>query len=241
MTRPVFASRLAALGLLLAVPPSGFAQVVTAMTPERIEEALAWGRAQEKVSPYPLRAFPAGFIGQKREGTVEESLLKIGFYTTPFLRVAMAASQARQRGKTLAARKVGKELLAPEIHVLAFPQTKPGGGEPARVESILVNGMMKRGTGDAIQPSRTPKLGALGKDLRALYAAAAPEGASIAVFPLSLLAPENVVHTIFDARICMHVLEDPERSTEDCVWPFGRADEEKGWGVEIDGGFRPIR
>ena len=90
------------------------AQVVTEMTPSRIDQAIAQG-VENKPAPYALRG---------RSSWVE--------FDTPFLRVSERASNAAVADRSIAT----PELLAPELHVTAGPE--PLGDNVPAVKQLLI-------------------------------------------------------------------------------------------------------
>ena len=90
------------------------AQVVTEMTPSRIDQAIAQG-VENKPAPYALRS---------RSSWIE--------FDTPFLRVSERASSAPVADRSIAT----PDLLAPELRVTAGPE--PLGENIPAVKQLLI-------------------------------------------------------------------------------------------------------
>ena len=135
------ASRCALLVATAAVVTmSAQGQIVREMTPERIREAIALGTKAREVAPYKI---------QEKARFSWPPLIAV--YTTPFMRVALAANAAKKRYKPFTAADVTPEMLAPEIHVYAASQPLEGTAI-ASVETIVVLPVQQQGS----EPSGTP-------------------------------------------------------------------------------------
>ena len=77
------------LGVLLALSSVSLAQIVEDMTPEFIRNAIAIGIKEKDVSWYRI----------KEKASFSWPPL-VAFYTTPFLRVVLAANEAKKHYKT---------------------------------------------------------------------------------------------------------------------------------------------
>src|SRR2546422_8883192 len=127
--------------VLLAV--STDAQVVVNMTPETIESAIAYGLSAKKdVGLYTL---------QERSGWGNGPI--VGFFTTPFSRVASAAYDAKRKYKTFTRADVTADLIAPELHV--YGTSTVNGGDVVNVDAIVVTLRKSKGPADVIQPTRS--------------------------------------------------------------------------------------
>jgi hypothetical protein len=150
------------------------------------DDAIQYGLKQKNVELYRLQA-PARWSWPPR----------VGGFTTPFLRVALAANAAKSKYKTFTSADVSADLLAPEVHIVASSQDA-GGGAIANVETIVVLPKGSKDPSKAIQPLRTQPLNEEYKNLLGFTA----EGRGmIAVFPLSILREDNEVRVVFDKRI----------------------------------------
>ncbi|HXB55597.1 MAG TPA: hypothetical protein VN461_12480 [Vicinamibacteria bacterium] len=169
----------------LSAAPAG-AQIVTEMTPATIAEAIAAGQADKK----------AGMHFLKTKGIV------VGFFTTPFSRVASAAQHAKALYKPFSEADVTPDMTVPQLEVFAgsvavSSPLPPGVGN---VEAVLI---MPKGAKDvsmAIHPAKTSEVSEEYKNLMG----ASLNGKSInAVFPLDVLKPGREIVVIYD-RIVGH-------------------------------------
>src|SRR5262245_16341793 len=126
-------ARLALFVVALAAPAHGMApqEGPTALTPERIGEALALAADEPAAGK-----FLDGYNIQSRAGWGKGPLL--GRFSTPFSRVVQAAVAAQKRGKPLTAADVSPELIAPELHVIAISQRTENLEDMARVRTVAV-------------------------------------------------------------------------------------------------------
>jgi hypothetical protein len=196
--------------LVLALAVGTFAQiphaqqVVNEMTPQTIAEAIK-----------------AGDKGDVADGVINKSSgfswgsIHIATFSTPFMRVAMAARQAKKAYQKFTPVDVTPEMLTPELQVYAWPQVNgtdkprrdPVGGHPIydsaatgaiNVTAIVITprkGNQEQKMAAAIHPMRFEEMTALwqnlfGADIRTL--------GMLAAFPLSALSEENEVHVIYD-------------------------------------------
>ena len=99
------------LATLAALPAVQGQQIVTEMTPERIEEAIR-----------------AGERGDVADGVIRKSSgfswgsIHIATFSTPYMRVAAAARQAKKAYRKFTPANVTPEMIAPELHIYAWPQ-----------------------------------------------------------------------------------------------------------------------
>lgn len=175
-------------GMLLALlPAASRAQIVTEMTPERILEAIAFGTSQKEAPFYEIRE--RGFMGSLYKPT-------LGSFTTPFLRVALAAYEAKKQYKTFAPTDVTKEMVALELHVYGRSQVM--GARVANVQAIVITPKGRHEPADAIRAFSTTEVPIQYRNLMGMTA----EGKSLmAVFPLDVLRETNEVHIIFDSGV----------------------------------------
>jgi len=167
------------LGISASAQDSKFSKV-------NVDEAVAFGLKAREVDLYRLQA-PARFSWPP----------VIGGFTTPFLRVALAANAAKRKYKTFGAGDVTPDLLAPEVEIIASAQAA-GGTAVANVEAIVVLPKGVKDPSKAIQPIRTRTLDAEFKNLLGFKT----DGRGmIAVFPLTILSEDNEVRIVFDKRI----------------------------------------
>ena len=151
-----------------------------------IDEAIQYGTKANGIGLYNLQA-SAKFNWP----------VSVGGFSTPFLRVAMAANAAKSKYKTFVASDVTPEMIAPEVEIIARSIGLEG-TSVANVEAIVV---LPKGVKDplkAIQPIRTRALDEKYKNLMGFTA----EGhGMIAVFPLSILKEGYEVRVIFDKHV----------------------------------------
>src|SRR5262245_6598419 len=98
----------AALVSLILVSIHG-QQVVSEMTPQRIAEAIQAGERGN---------VPSGVMSEKSGWSWGS--LHIATFSTPFMRVAAAARQAKKEYRKFAANDVTAEMTAPELHIYAW-------------------------------------------------------------------------------------------------------------------------
>ena len=187
--RPVMALCLA--GVVSGHAHAASAQLVTDMTPERIEEAIS--QAKKAETCYPLQWGGGKVFGMSVRGN------EFGCFTTPYSRVVQAAQAARKKYKQFTAADVTPDLIASEIHVFAFPQTMGKHGEHiVNVTAAVVMPVKSKDRSVAIQPVRTSGLTTEYKNLLG----ATWEGSGLlAVFPLSVLSESNEVRLVYDDKI----------------------------------------
>jgi hypothetical protein len=162
------------------------AQLVTAMTQDKIQEAIALGVSQKESPMY--RIHKGGFFG---------SIYKpvLGFFTTPFARVAEAAYEAKKQYKAFAESDVTQDILAPELRVYGMAQAD--GARIANFQTIVITPKGGRDAARAIQPSSTTEIPVEFKNAMGMTA----QGKSLmAVFPLDVLET-NEVDLVYDSGV----------------------------------------
>jgi hypothetical protein len=201
-----------ALFLWLAGAPAPAAALE--MTPERLQAAIADTNAKPC---YELKA-----------GTFMKGVM-IGCFTTPYSRVAAAASAAREAYKPFGEADVTPEMTAPDVHVHAFSfsrQGRPSGGlrigggrrgdlGMVNVVAVVVLPKDSKDRSKAIQPDRSEE--DLGTYQNA-YGAQFTGRNLLAVFPLSVLTESNEVHVVFDDKACE--LGGWAKDSKDCPAAF---------------------
>lgn len=151
------------------------AQLVTEMTPQLIERAIAEGASAKKAEPYKIGFFAKTY----------------GTFTTPYQRVVLAAFDAKRAYKPFTAADVSPELVAPELRVRAEPFDFKNG--VANVVAVVVT---KRGTREATQPISSAPFdlefsNAFGKKITGKGLEAS--------FPLSVVDPSNEIRIVMDS------------------------------------------
>jgi hypothetical protein len=196
--------------------------VVSGMTPQLIAEAIK-----------------AGEKGDVSDGAITKSSgwswgsIRIATFSTPFMRVAMAARQAKKAYQKFTPADVTPEMIEPELHIYAWPQVNgadkprrdPIGGnaiyDKAPVGGVNVTAVVitpQKGNQDekmaaAIRPSRFEEMTALWQNL---FGAEIRTLGMVAVFPLSALSDDNEVHVIYDKPATMGTNAIGGMHCEDC-------------------------
>lgn len=167
----------------LNAAPSG---VVREMTPERIVEAIAAG---EKTTWF--------FWGLE----ANESTTEIGRFSTPFMRVAAAASRAQLNYRRLKPEDVTPELIKPELHVYVMdqgPLLEPRRNSVQAVVITNADGKYGEKFASAVRPLVFEELP---ESLRYGLLNMATGPWRVAVFPLDLLNENREVHVVFRESI----------------------------------------
>ena len=176
----------AALVIILTATPAS-AQVLTNLTPVQIREAIAYGSSEKKVPYYEIRK--GGIFGSDYKPT-------LGSYTTPYLRVAQAAFQAKKQYRSFTEADVTEDMLAPELRVYGYSQAE--GPRIANVQAVVITPKKKHEPEDAIRPVSTSEIPVEFSNLMGMKS----EGTSLlAVFPLDVLSEDNEVHIIYDSGV----------------------------------------
>jgi hypothetical protein len=165
--------------LLAAAAQAG--GVVTEMTPERIQEAIAYGAQQKKVDLPLVKAGPARCV-----------------LSTPYLRVARAASEAKRKYKTFAAADVDDEMKAPTVHVVCssvcvVPDCSKSYGF-ASVQTIVITD--KGGAG----PTQPLKAEPMPVTYSNAFGAHDEAEGLLAIFPMAALQPGRELHIVLDKK-----------------------------------------
>ena len=160
------------------------AQVVTDMTPALVQEAIASGGS----GLYKLQ-----------ERTIWGDGPELGYFTTPYSRVALAAALARKAGKPFAPADVTPDMLLPELHVYATSQAIYGNkNRIANVEAVIILPEGSKDRSAAIQPTRITDVA---EELRSLVGARTGGRSVMVVFPLSALNEHNELQVEFDRHV----------------------------------------
>ncbi len=165
---------------------SAEAQIVREMTPEKIREAITLGVRSKNLSPYRI---------QEKARFSWPPL--IALYTTPFLRVALAANAATKQYRTFTEADVTAEMIAAEIQV--FTESKSlGGGGIANVTTVVLLPRKAKGPEQVIRPVRTANAT---EHYKNLFGFTAEGQAMIATFPIDVWTEDKEVHVVYDAGI----------------------------------------
>ncbi len=181
------ASRYAALvatACLVAATARG--QIIGEMTPERVREAISAGMKAKEVTAYKV---------QEKARWSWPPLIAV--YTTPFMRVMLAAHAATKRYRPFSEADVTPEMLAPEIHVYAASQSLEGAAI-ANVEAVVVLPRDSKDSSQAVHPLR---MNEASEQYKNLFGFVGEGRGMIAVFPLDVWRDDNEVHVVFDKEI----------------------------------------
>jgi hypothetical protein len=211
---------------IAATPIPHGEQIVSEMTPQRIAEAIK-----------------AGEKGDVADGVITKSSgfswgsIHIATFSTPFMRVAMAARQAKKAYRTFTPADVAPELLVAELHVYAWPQVN-GTDKPRRdplgknsiydrapagavnVSAIVITpekGNHEQKMALAIHPIRFEEMTTLWQNL---FGAEIRTLGMVATFPLSALSENSEVHVIYDRPATMGTNAIGGSHCEDCSASF---------------------
>lgn len=162
------------------------AQIVRDMSPDQIREAILLGNKAKDLGAYRI---------QEKARWSWPPL--IGFYTTPFLRIALAANVAKKHYKVFKESDVTKEMLAPEIQVYA-PSHATEGAEIANVETIVLMPSKSKDRSTAIQPRA---ISDATEEYKNLFGFSAEGKGKIATFPIDAWQEGSEIHVVFDHEI----------------------------------------
>lgn len=183
-------------------------QVAAALTGEQIEEAIRLA-SDEKAA----RKFLLAYIVQARSGMGEGP--RIGYFSTPYSRIVLAALAARKEGKPFGTTDVDERLIAPQLHVVAL--NLPAAYDPTRamVREIVIVARPGPSSGEVIEP--TSRTLATPEHHRLYEITPENEDAVVAMFPIAALAAGK------DLRVSYtHVVRGSSAVTncKDCVVPL---------------------
>jgi hypothetical protein len=138
----------------------------------------------------------------------------IGVYTTPFLRVALAANLAKKQYKPFTEADVPLDMIKPEILVYARSHAVVG-TEIADAGTIVLLPHNSRDANLAIHPTQMKEASQEYKNLLGFTG----EGKGlVAVFPLDVWREDNDVHVVFDQAIPSSQGENALGGCKDCKW-----------------------
>ena len=170
----------------LAVVGTAQAQVVRDITSDRIRDAIAIGTKTKDLRPYRI---------QEKARLSWPPLIAV--YTTPFLRVALAANAAKKQYRAFTEANVTAEMIAPEIQIYAASQSL-GGTAVANVLTIVVLPHNSKDSSRAVHPSR---MNEASEEYKNLFGFTGEGKGMLAVFPLDVWTENNEVHVVFDTGI----------------------------------------
>jgi len=156
------------------------------MTPVQVQQAIDFGAQAKKLSAYRI---------QEKAKFSWPPLIAV--YTTPFLRVALAAHEAKKKYKAFSPADVTPDMLTPDIQVYASSQSLEGTAI-ANVETVVILPHKSEDRSQAIHPTRTTEATTEYKNLFGFTG----EGRGIvAAFPIDVWTEGNEVHVVFDRGI----------------------------------------
>jgi hypothetical protein len=162
------------------------AQIIRDMSPERIREAIAVGSKAKNVWVYTI---------QEKARWSWPPLLAV--YTTPFLRVALAANAAKKQYKTFAETDVTPDMLKPEIQVF-IPSRALQGTSIANVQTIV---LLPHNSKDAAQAVHPTSVTEATQEYKNLLGFTGEGKGMVAVFPIDAWREDYDAHVVFDAEI----------------------------------------
>jgi hypothetical protein len=145
--------------------------VVEEMTPEQIAAAIQLGTTSKKLWPYGDVYSPASM-------------------TTPFLRVALAAHEAKREFKPFTAADVTPEMVEPELKVMVSPHVS--GRFVRTVKAVVVR---NKKTGVLIQPNRST---VTEHNYSNAYGKKDSGAGIVATFPLSVVDADNEIAVAYE-------------------------------------------
>jgi len=162
------------------------AQIIREMTPERIREAIAFGARSKDLGWYRVQ--------EKARFTWPP---QIAAYTTPFLRVALAANAAKKQYKAFSEADVTPDMIRPEIVVYAESKDV-GGAAIANVLTIVILPHNSKEVSQAIHPISVKNASEEYKNLAGFTG----EGTGlVAIFPIDVWNENNDLRVVFDRGI----------------------------------------
>jgi hypothetical protein len=185
-----------------------FAQrIITEMTPALIAEAIKAGE-EGNISDGKIN---------KRYGW-NATKAHLATFSTPFMRVAWAAGEAKKEYRKFTAADVTPEMIAPELHIYGWSQID--GARTSNVTAMVVTpkkGKEEEKRSKAKHPLRFEPIPTIYKYI---YGGVFEANGRLGIFPLSVLSEENEIHIIYDNRV--KITFDTVRSAycEDCNAEF---------------------
>lgn len=155
------------------------------MKPDEIGEAIAFGTGSKNLHPYSVHKKSDNW------GPL------IGEYTTPFLRVALAANLAKKRGQPFSEKDVTVEMTAPEIQIYAALQSvRPT--DPANIVTIVLMPYNSKDPSQEIHPTRVEQAS---EQIKELYGYTGKGKGLVAAFPLDVWNENKDVLVVLDAEV----------------------------------------
>jgi hypothetical protein len=192
---------------VLAVTGAAARQRITAsLAPDDVNEAIRLAG-----DPNGAAKFLQPYIVQSRSGMGTGPL--IGYLSTPFSRVVLAARAAQKDGKTFSAADVTADLIVPELHVIVLNQV--AAYDPVAAVAQLVVVAANGPSGEPIEPTRR---GSVTQEHYRLYAIPRDNaGALMVTFPLDVVTPGRQIRVTYT-----HVVRGSTAATncKECVVPL---------------------
>lgn len=181
-------------------------RIIAEMTPALIDEAIKNGTKGD---------VPSGQIVQS--SGFSWGSIHIATFSTPYMRVAAAARQAKKEYKKFTAADVTAEMIAPELHVYAWPLGLTENGPAAANVTALVitpkKGNEEERAAKAVHPTKFEDIPATFQNL---FGAKADGVGRMGVFPLSALSEDNEVHVVYDKKAKIGNNAAGGRHCDDC-------------------------
>jgi hypothetical protein len=185
------------VGLLVAagsvVIAEAQSKIVTEMTPALIAEAIKVGEKGD---------MPSGRITQS--SGFSWGSIHIATFSTPYMRVAAAARQAKKEYKKFTPADVTPEMIAPELHVYAWAQgLSENGPAAANVNALVITpkkGNDEERAAKAIHPTKFEEIPTIFQNL---FGAKADGVGQMGIFPLAALSEDNEIHVVYDRQAKM--------------------------------------
>lgn len=182
---------LAPTAAVYAAPPP---RLAVEMTPTIIQEAIRMGGLQKNVTLYGGSS-GGGLRGLRIGAGKNNGHDAYASYTTPYLRVMLAAHHAKREYKPFAESDVTPEMIEPVLVVYASPAVR--GRTVSSVKAVVV---FNKKTGEAIQPTTNEQSTVHYSNA---YGAETEGTAFLATFPLDVVNDDNelrIVHSAGETR-----------------------------------------
>jgi hypothetical protein len=186
MNRPIAVCVFVAMIGCADILPAHAQQPVANLTPALIDEAIQLADEDKATA-----RFLQSYILQARSGIGTGPL--IGYFSTPFSRVVMAAVMARKDGSKLAASEVPANLLVPELQMLVLSQSAAYSDSPVAVQAVTI--ARRPQDGAAMRPVGT--VPATSQHYALFGIVPKGNGALVAAMPMADVAAENTVRVTF--------------------------------------------
>jgi hypothetical protein len=181
-------------------------RIVTEMTPALIAEAIKAGEKGD---------VPSGQITQS--SGFSWGSIHIATFSTPYMRVAAAARQAKKEYRTFTPTDVTPEMIMPELHVYAWAQgLSERGPSVANVTALVITPKKGNDEERAARAIHTTTFEEIPATFQNLFGAKADGVGRMGIFPLSALSEDNEVHVVYDKEAKMGNNAAGGRHCDDC-------------------------